>query len=80
MNLQPIWPPVPFSVLPAACTSCGKDVRTDTGFADLDGPPFKAYMCVACTTISIGGSRVAEAQAASQRRYFDLHGHWPIAR
>ena len=31
-------------------TDCGTKVFTSTGFADLDGPPFKAYYCPACAT------------------------------
>lgn len=47
MNLQPINPPSQHT-LPGACTSCGGEVRCDNGFADLDGEPFKAYLCAGC--------------------------------
>lgn len=50
MNLLPISGNASHAPLrlPAACTQCGGDVSTDTGYADLDGEPFKAYVCAAC--------------------------------
>jgi hypothetical protein len=33
---------------PGAPYVCRDAVRSDTGYADLDGAPFKAYFCTAC--------------------------------
>ena len=33
---------------PGAPYVCGAGVRADTGYADLDGAPFKAYVCGPC--------------------------------
>jgi hypothetical protein len=49
MNLQPIQPDGgPLFWLPKACSQCGCDVLSSTGYADLDGEPFKAYRCAEC--------------------------------
>jgi hypothetical protein len=50
VNLQPIasnrWT-APLT-LPCACQECGGHVQCETGYADRDGEPFKAYVCAAC--------------------------------
>jgi hypothetical protein len=33
---------------PGAPYVCGARVRSDIGYANLDGVPFKAYVCAAC--------------------------------
>lgn len=51
MNLQPIKPATVMGhaqTILAACLGCGGHVRSDTGYADLDGPPFRAYFCAEC--------------------------------
>lgn len=51
LNLQPIQPALVnggVQTLLARCVACGGHVRSDTGFADLDGEPFRAYYCAAC--------------------------------
>jgi hypothetical protein len=48
MNLQRIRPALPVQTLLTRCERCKGVVRSDTGFADLDGPPFKAYYCAVC--------------------------------
>jgi hypothetical protein len=67
VNLQPIYPPSQH-YLPSACTSCGGDVRCDNGFADLDGKPYKAYVCAGCTITAIGGNRVSAMVGEAQMR------------
>lgn len=66
MNLQPIYPAWPNLTLPKACTNCGKDVQTQTGFADLEGPPFEAYLCVQC--VSTYHMRHGQVVAALEER------------
>lgn len=68
MNLQAIYPPAVGLIL-KACTSCGGDVKTDRGFADLDGEPFKAYLCAGCAVTAVGGNRCAELLQAAQERH-----------
>lgn len=66
MNLQPVYPArSPYeSRLPGACTNCGKDVMTGTGFADLDGAPFKAYVCIQCVRYSLRRNDIVDALVA----------------
>lgn len=48
MNLVPIKPALPVVTLLAPCLKCGGPIRSDTGFADLHGEPYKAYYCAPC--------------------------------
>lgn len=66
-NLQPIYPRSRH-LLPEACTSCGGDVRCDSGFADLNGTPFRAFFCPTCTSIAIGPMEAARRLDAVQLR------------
>jgi hypothetical protein len=66
-NLQPIHPASPHQ-LPAACCSCGGDVRCDRGFVDLSGPPFQAYYCTHCAEIALGPGRVGRMLAEAHER------------
>ena len=46
MNLQPINPPAP--VFKFFCFVCNEQTSSSSGYADLDGEPFKAYFCRTC--------------------------------
>jgi hypothetical protein len=47
-NIVQVYPSHP--VFTVVCCKCGSTVRSDSGrlFADLDGGPFRAYLCRAC--------------------------------
>lgn len=83
MNLQPIAPARHFNDqrLVKACTNCSKDVMTTTGFADLDGPPFKAYLCVHCVcTFHLRHGQVVEALEARDRKELAFYpGRYALA-
>ena len=54
MILRPITPATTLGhaqTLLAACLDCGGHVRSDTGYCDLEGPPFKAYYCAECGAV-----------------------------
>jgi hypothetical protein len=52
MNLQPINPPDMHGQV-VTCRECGDRVRLEQCAADLDGPAFDAYYCVACIPVII---------------------------
>lgn len=64
-NIRAIYPPTN-GTIPKACYSCGGDVKLDCGFADMTKPPFKGYLCQACTVVAIGGNKAAELLQDSQ--------------
>ena len=81
MNLQPIFPGRHAgwgteSMLPGACVGCPRPVDTSTGFADLDGEPFKAYHCIFCVSLSLRRSQIIEALLARDKR----EGHYESSR
>lgn len=54
MRLKPIAPALVLGkaqTLLSRCLRCRGHVRSDTGFEDLDGPPFRAYYCDACGVV-----------------------------
>jgi len=67
-GIRAIYPPTP-GTIHNACTSCGKDVKTDCGFAEPAGKPYKAYLCKDCAVIAIGGDRCAELLLWAQETY-----------
>jgi hypothetical protein len=47
--------------LPCACQQCDGDVSTADGYADLDGDPFKAYVCAKCAPPLLARQPIKEA-------------------
>ena len=50
MNLQPVRPHAIDLKHPVrvTCVTCREDFPMHTGYADLDGKPFRAYHCQTC--------------------------------
>lgn len=67
-NIRAIYPPK-IGTICKACYSCGNDVKTDKGFADLSKPAFKGFLCASCATIAIGGNKCAELLEWAQETY-----------
>lgn len=73
MTLTPIHPPSTH-LLPAACTSCGGEVRCNTGFADLEGTPWKAFVYAQCAQIALGPMEAARRNENEQMAFFRKAG------
>ena len=72
MNLQHIGSgPSPFTAgSKVNCYNCGLAFEANYGFADLDGPPFKAYYCPECAVGLPIPAAIKEIHVDA-RRWFD---------
>jgi hypothetical protein len=43
-------------------------VKCDDGFADLDGEPYKAFLCARCAMLSVGHNKCLDLLRAAQVR------------
>lgn len=64
-NIRAIYPPSE-GVIPKGCYSCGKDVKLDKGFVDMNRKPYKGYLCAGCTIVAIGGIKASMLLQYSQ--------------
>jgi DNA-directed RNA polymerase subunit RPC12/RpoP len=53
MKLIAVQPATTTGSMPIVkCATCGRILRNEPVFADLEGVPFKAYYCVTCTNLT----------------------------
>lgn len=67
-NIRAIYPPTAGKVL-CGCYSCGRDIDTSCGFADMSKAAFKGFLCKSCASSAIGGLKCSLLLEWAQETY-----------